>query len=50
MSHSTVVGYAARAVVRLGEEVNVPTPLHAFLYASLLPLELRARGEVGFSN
>jgi 2-dehydropantoate 2-reductase len=38
------------AVVRLGEEVNVATPLNAFLFASLLPLELRARGEVGFSD
>jgi len=34
------------AVVRLGAEVGVATPLHAFLYASLLPLELRARGAV----
>lgn len=40
----------AGAVVRLGEEVGVATPLHAFLYASLLPLELRARGEVVFSD
>ena len=38
------------AVVRLGEEVDVATPLHAFLYASMLPMELRARGEVGFSD
>jgi 2-dehydropantoate 2-reductase len=38
------------AVVRFGEEVGVATPLHAFLYASLLPLELRARGEVEFPN
>jgi 2-dehydropantoate 2-reductase len=38
------------AVVRFGEEVGVATPLHAFLYASLLPLELRARGEVAFPN
>jgi len=36
------------AVVRLGEEVGVATPLHAYLYASLLPMELRARGEVAF--
>jgi 2-dehydropantoate 2-reductase len=36
------------AVVRFGEGVGVATPLHAFLYASLLPLELRARGEVAF--
>jgi 2-dehydropantoate 2-reductase len=36
------------AVVRLGAEAGVATPFHAFLYASLLPLELRARGEVAF--
>jgi 2-dehydropantoate 2-reductase len=33
------------AVVRLGREINVPTPLHEFIYHSLLPSELRARGE-----
>lgn len=32
------------AVVRLGREVNVPAPLHEFIYHSLLPSELRARG------
>jgi 2-dehydropantoate 2-reductase len=31
------------AVVRLGREAGVPTPVHEFLYASLLPLERRAR-------
>jgi 2-dehydropantoate 2-reductase len=31
------------AVVRLGREAGVPTPLHEFLYASLLPQERRAR-------
>jgi len=36
------------AVVRLGAEAGVATPFHTFLYASLLPLELRARGEVAF--
>src|SRR5215510_14702773 len=36
------------AVVRLGAEAGVATPFHAFLYASLLPMELRARGEVAF--
>jgi len=34
------------AVVRLGQELGVATPLHAFIYHSLLPLELRARGQV----
>ena len=33
------------AVVRLGREKGVPTPLHEFLYHSLLPSESRARGE-----
>lgn len=36
------------AVVRLGARAGVATPLHAFLYASLLPQELRARGELEF--
>jgi 2-dehydropantoate 2-reductase len=36
------------AVVRLGQEVGVDTPLNAFIYHSLLPLELRARGQVQF--
>ena len=33
------------AVVRLGREAGVPTPLHEFIYHSLLPSELQARGE-----
>jgi len=36
------------AVVRLGKAVGVATPLHAFIYASLLPLEQRARGQLQF--
>jgi 2-dehydropantoate 2-reductase len=36
------------ALVRLGQDVGVATPLHAFIYGSLLPLELRARGRVQF--
>ena len=36
------------AVVRLGREVGVATPLHEFIYHTLLPLELRARGKVQF--
>ncbi|HVR41086.1 MAG TPA: 2-dehydropantoate 2-reductase [Thermoanaerobaculia bacterium] len=31
------------AVVRLGRESNVPTPIHEFFYECLLPQELRAR-------
>ena len=38
------------SVVRLGRAVGVETPLHAYIYYSLLPLELRARGEVQFSG
>ena len=34
------------AVVRLGREAGVSTPLHEFIYCSLLPQELRARGEL----
>lgn len=37
------------AVVRLGQEVGVVTPLHEFIYHSLLPQELRARGKIQFS-
>lgn len=33
------------AVVRLGKEVGVTTPTHAFIYHSLLPQELHARGK-----
>ncbi len=36
------------AVLRLGQEVGVATPLNAFIYHSLLPLELQARGQVQF--
>ncbi len=36
------------AVVRLGREVRVATPLHEFIYHSLLPSELRARGQIEF--
>jgi 2-dehydropantoate 2-reductase len=36
------------AVVRIGAALGVPTPLHSFLYAALLPLERRARGTLAF--
>ena len=32
-------------VVRLGMEAGVPTPVNAFIYNSLLPQEMKARGE-----
>jgi 2-dehydropantoate 2-reductase len=38
------------AVVRLGQRTGVPVPLHTFIYQSLLPLELRARGELPFTE
>lgn len=34
------------ALVRLGEQAGVDTPLHAFIYHSLLPMEMQARGEI----
>lgn len=34
------------AVVRLGAASGVATPVHGYLYASLLPLERKARGEI----
>jgi len=36
------------AVVRMGLEAGVPTPMNTYLYYSLLPQELRARGEQEF--
>ncbi|HEU5180823.1 MAG TPA: 2-dehydropantoate 2-reductase [Candidatus Polarisedimenticolia bacterium] len=36
------------AVVRLGREAKVPTPLHQFIYDALLPLEMRARRQIDF--
>ena len=42
--------YQNGTVVRLGRKVGVPTPLHAFIYHSLLPLEQRARGEIEFPS
>lgn len=38
------------AVVRLGAESGVPTPLHRVMYHALLPLERRARGEIDFPD
>lgn len=35
-------------VVRLGATEGVPTPVHAFLHDTLLPGELRARGQLQF--
>lgn len=36
------------AVVRSGEQTGVETPVNRLMYHSLLPLEMRARGEINF--
>ena len=36
------------ALVRLGRSAGVATPVNEFIYACLLPMELRARGEIQF--
>jgi 2-dehydropantoate 2-reductase len=36
------------AVVRLGHVMGVQTPINAFIFYSLLPLEMRARGQLQF--
>ena len=38
------------AVVRLGERRGIAVPLHRLIYAALLPLERRARGELEFTT
>ena len=38
--------YQNGAVVRLGREAGVDTPVNSFIFTSLLPQELRARGQV----
>ncbi|MFO7624085.1 MAG: 2-dehydropantoate 2-reductase [Anaerolineales bacterium] len=42
------LGSQTGAVVRLGLESGVATPTNAMIYASLLPKELRARGELNY--
>ena len=37
------------AVVRLGKEAGVETPVNAFIYYSLLPMEMRARWQIQFA-
>ncbi|MEJ2285235.1 MAG: 2-dehydropantoate 2-reductase [Desulfobacterales bacterium] len=36
------------AVVRLGQEAGVETPVNKFIYNCLLPMEMRARGQLNF--
>ena len=38
------------AVVRLGKEAGVETPVNSFIYHSLLPMEMRARGQLEFDE
>jgi len=38
------------AVVRMGQQVRVETSINAFIYHSLLPMEMRARGELQFGE
>jgi len=38
------------AVLCLGQEVGVETPVNAFIYHSLLPMEMRARGQLQFGE
>jgi 2-dehydropantoate 2-reductase len=38
------------AVLRLGERQGIAAPLHRLIYAALLPLERRARGELAFTT
>jgi 2-dehydropantoate 2-reductase len=38
------------AAVRLGQQAHVETPLHQFIYHTLLPGELRARGRLQFPS
>jgi 2-dehydropantoate 2-reductase len=45
---SSELGSQNGAVVRLGLEGGIPTPANTFIYNSLLPKELRARGELRF--
>jgi 2-dehydropantoate 2-reductase len=36
------------SVVRQGRALNVSTPVNQFIYHSMLPQELRARGKIAF--
>jgi len=36
------------AVVRMGKQVGVETPINGFIYNSLLPMEMRARGQLEY--
>jgi 2-dehydropantoate 2-reductase len=34
------------AVIRMGRQAGIPTPTNYFIYAALLPMELKARGRI----
>ncbi|MBI4312969.1 MAG: 2-dehydropantoate 2-reductase, partial [Chloroflexi bacterium] len=36
------------AAIRLGRAAGVPTPVNEFIYAALLPQELKARGQIAW--
>ena len=38
------------AVVHMGQQAGVETPVNSFIYHSLLPMEMRARGELQFGE
>ena len=38
------IEYQNGTVVRLGEKYGVETPLNRFVYSSILPMEMKARG------
>jgi 2-dehydropantoate 2-reductase len=42
------LGHQTGAIVRLSRQAGLDAPVNAFLYHSLLPLEMRARGELQF--
>ena len=37
-------------IVRYGKESNVPTPINSFIYNSLLPVEIIARGSLNIAG
>jgi 2-dehydropantoate 2-reductase len=40
----------AGVMVRLGETTRTAVPLHQVLYSSLLPMEMKARGQIVFPS
>jgi 2-dehydropantoate 2-reductase len=44
------LGALTGAVVRLGRDMGIETPVNTFVYHSLLPLERRARGEIWWAE